>query len=343
MKEIGSEFWTIDLDNFDNDLNFLNIGKDYKLLMSGRTAIDYVLNEIDDNKKIVYMPDYCCESMVQPFIDNNYKVEFYKVDVINNNYSINIDYDCSVFFAMSYFGYSKSNMDNYIKEFSKRNVTIIEDITHRLLCDNNHSSYSDYLICSLRKWFPVLSGGIAINVKDSFKNNLNNYSVNNYYLNLKKRAMDLKKDYMNSNIDAKDEFLELFKESNELVSNYQNKKIDDVSLKILKHLNIEQIRKSRINNCLLIEKLLCDNSHIHLIYKYENGDCPLFIPVFLNNRDVIRKELILNDVYLPVHWPNDVNSDNEIYDTELSLICDQRYSEDDIKKYISKLIEIVGD
>ena len=128
MKEIGSEFWTIDLNSNDNSLEFLKICRDYQLLMSGRTAIDYVLNDIKDNKKIVYMPNYCCESMVKPFIDNGYQIIYYNVDVINQKYDVDLNANCSVFFAMSYFGYSESFMDDYIKEFSKRNVLIIEDI-----------------------------------------------------------------------------------------------------------------------------------------------------------------------------------------------------------------------
>ena len=87
MKEIGSEFWLENIQNNDNNLDYLNIGKDYKLLMSGRTAIDYIINDITDNKKIVYMPNYCCESMVQPFIDNGYSIRYYNVDAINNKYN----------------------------------------------------------------------------------------------------------------------------------------------------------------------------------------------------------------------------------------------------------------
>ena len=53
-------------------------------------------------------------------------------------------------------------------------------------------------------------------------------------------------------------------------------------------------------------------------------------------------EITENNIYLPVHWPNE-NIDNYIYDMELSLVNDQRYCEEDIEKYIDKLVEIVGD
>ncbi len=344
MKEIGSEFWSIDFSkNNNNNLDFLNIGKDYKLLMSGRTAIDYVLQDIIDTKKIAYMPDYCCESMVKPFIDNGYKIEYYKCNIIKNSYEIDENIDCSVFFAMSYFGYNSSNMDNYIEVLNKKGTIIIEDITHRLLSNINHSNDSTYLIASLRKWFPIISGGIAIKMNDMFKKTIDDYTLDIDFINEKKRAMDLKKDYINGKINAKDEFLKLFNSSNERIEDYRYKKIDDYSIEVLNNLNVNNIIETRIKNSLLIEEKLKLNSKVQLLYKLAPGDCPLFVPIIIDDRDNKRKKLINNQIYLPVHWPNELNIDNKIYEKELSLVCDQRYNEEDIKEYIDTLIKIIGD
>jgi len=343
MKEIGSEFWSINLLDYENNLDYLNIGKDNKLLMSGRTAIDYVLNEINDTKKIVYMPNYCCESMIQPFIDNNYIIKYYDIDIINNKYNIDCDIDCSIFFAMSYFGYNESNMDTYIERFNQRNIIVIEDITHRLLSKKNHCNKSTYLIGSLRKWFPIITGGIAVNLISKFKNTTYDYKFNSEFIELKIKAMNLKKAYIENKINDKSEYLALFNETNCMIENYQNMQIDNISINILKHLDINEIKNKRINNCKLIENKLINNKNIKLLYKYNDGDCPLFVPILLENRDSIREELIKNNIYCPVHWPNFNDFNNKIYNKELSLICDQRYSSDDVINYIDKLINIVGD
>ncbi len=343
MKEIGSEFWTIDLDNSENNKELFNIGKDYKLFMSGRTSIDFILSDIEDKKKIVYMPNYSCESMVQPFKDNGYEVYYYFVDVINNKYDINVDFECSIFFAMSYFGYNCSNMDDYIKKFNKREIIVIEDITHRLLCDKNHCEKSTYLVASLRKWFPLISGGISINVNNSFKKNIKNYVIDKEFINLKEKAMNLKRDYINNKSNNKEEFLELYNKSNHMITNYKNKKMDNKSIKILEKLNINDIKNRRIKNCKIIEKKLKNNKNVVLLYKYKKGDCPLFVPIMVKNRDYIRKCLIDSNIYLPAHWPNNMDLNNEIYNLELSLINDQRYSEVEIDEYIEKLIKIVGE
>ena len=66
---------------------------------------------------------------------------------------------------------------------------------------------------------------------------------------------------------------------------------------------------------------------------------PLFIPVFLENRSEVRKKMFSNNIFTPVHWPYEsdkLNGEvkNLIYDKELSLICDQRYSLEDMERQI---------
>lgn len=344
MNEIGSEFWKLNVENTienDNLTYFENIGKDIKYLMSGRTAIDYILNNLVDKKKIAYMPEYCCNSMVQPFINNGYNVKYYKVDLINNKYFIDKSQDCSIFFGMSYFGYNNSNMDEYIKYFKSRNIVVIEDITHRIFCKENHCNLSDYLIASLRKWFPIYTGAIAISKNCIFNNEIDRYVVNTDMIRYKKEAMELKRDYIYGENINKNKFLDLFKKSNELIADYKNKKMDNESIEILKSINIQESFNKRVNNAKTIEERLENINKIKLIYKYQEGDCPLFVPIILNNRDDVRKKLINDNIYCPIHWTKFNNSSNELYEKELSLICDQRYNEKNINEYIQKLIKIL--
>ena len=82
MKEIGSEFWLEEVkDSKDNIFDYIKIGKDQKYFAFGRTALDYILRDINRTNGIAYLPDYCCQSMIQPFIDNGYKIEYYKVNL----------------------------------------------------------------------------------------------------------------------------------------------------------------------------------------------------------------------------------------------------------------------
>ncbi len=342
-KEIGSEFWNTRYNEFilKNNLEYFeNLGVDVKYLMSGRTSIDYILNDIDDLKKVAYMPEYCCNSMVQPFIDNGYSIKYYQVDLLNNKYYIDENFNCSLFFGMSYFGYDNSNMDFYIKKFKKRNVIVIEDITHRVFCKKNHCEESDYLIASLRKWFPIYTGAIAVNKKCDFRTSIDNYTINEELVKYKKQAMQLKREYINDiNINCKDIFLNLFNRSNQLITDYKNKKMDEESLKILQTMDIEEIRKKRIYNSKIIEENFVNSDDAKLLYNYKKGDCPIFVPIILKKRDYIRKKLIDNNIYCPIHWSNFDNFRNNIYANELSLICDQRYDENDMKREVKIILE----
>ena len=53
-------------------------------------------------------------------------------------------------------------------------------------------------------------------------------------------------------------------------------------------------------------------------------------------RTDLRRLLIENWVYLPVHWPlSDLHSRiGDIYHTELSFVCDQRYERADMERAI---------
>ena len=81
MREIGSEFWLKDIptQHIEDLPQWLNVGDDRQFLLSGRTAIDFVLEDISQDISCVYMPSYCCESILQPFVDKEIHIEFYDV------------------------------------------------------------------------------------------------------------------------------------------------------------------------------------------------------------------------------------------------------------------------
>ena len=70
-------------------------------------------------------------------------------------------------------------------------------------------------------------------------------------------------------------------------------------------------------------------------------DCvPLFILIYLENRDEVRTRMFQNKVFCPVHWPLEgmaVKKGKEMAEHELSLIVDQRYGENDIISMINLL------
>lgn len=350
--EIGSEFWKFDGNLIKDNSKFWNFGKDTKFVLSGRTAIFYVLKNILKHKKIrkVYMPSYSCYSMIQAFKDLEIEVEYY--DVYFNEilkYNIDLENDSDIFFAMNYFGYSDTNMESYIKNFKEKGKIVIEDITHSILSKKRYSEYSDFLIASLRKWFPISSGAIAVNMKEVFDLELSE-NTNEALIYLKTSAMENKKNYINKSeksnlIDSNKEkniFLKEYSESNKILeTDYQNYKIDKNSYKILMGIDIEEIIIKRRKNVKLIYEKLSKNIKIKfLVNNFKEDDCLLFVPIILNHkdRDDLRKFLIENKIYLPIHWPLEEKINN-IFDKELSLICDQRYNVSEITYYLNLILD----
>lgn len=360
MKEIGSEFW-ID-ENFHNLESayfpeYLSFGKDRKLLFSGRTAIDFVLQDIKKKINTVYIPSYCCSSMLQPFIDRNIDIEYYdmKIDSHGINYIIDFQKEVDLFFAISYFGFSQSNMDTVITKYREKEIIVIEDITHRLLSQSNYSEAADYWIASIRKWIPIPSGGIAIKSTGLFLEQTITPPPNTV-INNKIKAMKQKSKYMNtffyqkkSAEKVKKDFSQRYsKFANELNLDYKNYAIDKKSELILLAADINKIKKKRIENAQFLYNELKDCVKLKFLFKKLDCqmDCPLFVPIVIEDfyRDNLKRLLIENEIYCPSHWPNPDPEKltvykNPIYNQELSIICDQRYELKDMQRIVKVIKE----
>ncbi len=341
--EIGSEYWEFDGELNSDNREFWNIGQDVKFTLSGRTSIYYVLKNIllKQNVQKVYMPSYSCASMVQAFDDLGIEVEYYDV-YYNEGLKYNIDFEeeCDIFFSMNYFGYSETNMEEYIKKFKEKGKIVIEDITHSVLSEKRYSQYSDYLVGSLRKWFPVSSGALAVAMNSKFELELKDRQ-NEELINAKTKAMQNKKLYIENKDGSKEEFLNQYNESNKILENdYKDYLMDEKSFEIIMGIDLEKIKNQRKENVKTIYEKLKNILEIRfLVDNYDENDCLLFVPILVKNeiRNDLRNYLISKNIYLPIHWPLDEKINN-IFDKELSLVCDQRYRKEQTEEYINLII-----
>lgn len=351
-REIGSFFHTEQFLLTDkNCFSWLPKGNDFSFTFSGRAAIELALLDIKSYKSIknVYMPTYCCQSMIQPFLDAEINVIFYDVffdEEQGMQYNIDLAQECDIFFAMSYFGLETSSIEYAVNKFSNSECIIIEDVTHRLLSKENGSLSSHYLIASLRKWFGISSGGITVKKKGLLSHNP--YKSSDDLIGNIVKAMEEKKRYLNGDNIDKEGFLSKFngfeKELEQINCSY---KIDKMSKKTIKYIDIKKVINRRKANAqkLYDELRKFDNIELLLPNPDFSKDCPLFVPIIVKNgnRNKLRQHFIDNEIYLPIHWPitNYMKSEsqlvNSIYDNELSIVCDQRYSEVDMIKIIKTL------
>ncbi|MPN26449.1 hypothetical protein SDC9_173874 [bioreactor metagenome] len=158
------------------------------------------------------------------------------------------------------------------------------------------------------------------------------------------RGYELKADYIEGNSIEKSEFLDIFSKAEALLEqDYIDYAADEKSISEAATL-FQSVSIRRRNAEFLLQGL----NSLHIVEaifpKLETYDVPLFIPILVKNnkRDALRKYLIENTVYCPVHWPLSplhfiTAEEQQIYSSELSLICDQRYGEEEMNRQLELL------
>lgn len=319
-REIGSEFHRVAHDS-GHGLIYPRSGS---LMFSGRTAIESVLFHLPDAHTAL-LPSYCCDSMIVPFRTAGIDVSFFDVRW-EDGLKIRIDKSADILLWCNYFGF-KSDIPDY-------DGIIIEDITHSFLSNSSYHPRSDYLVASLRKWGPINCGGYCSVVMEGI-------DPPDEFIKLKTTAMELKAEYL-EDLDEKkkQKFLQMFGRSNRWLSeHYSGLLMDSYSREYLEHVDIEKQRRLRRRNATILYEGLKDR--VQFMFPIEEMDCPLFVPILLPNRDEVRMFLNEHEIYCPIHWPKPDRCISNIYDMELSLICDQRYVSEDMERIVSTIQKII--
>ncbi|KNY26379.1 hypothetical protein [Pseudobacteroides cellulosolvens] len=244
-------------------------------------------------------------------------------------------------------------MDSIIKVFKSKGTIVIEDITHRLLSEQPYCNESDYKVASLRKWFAIPSGGLAVKQKGKFSRQtlkLPLSSIINTKINAMSKKAEYIKEYEKKTLikeSGKENFSEMYSRFNKsLYLDYKSIEIDGVSRSILSTIDIYTIKKKRRENASYIHKAVKKFNNIKpLISNHDfTKDCPLFFPIRARKdiRDALKNYLIANRMYCPIHWPipNEfcLSTDtSDVYQEELSLICDQRYDLYDMERLVNTI------
>lgn len=331
-QEIGSEFWSVPVTNEVNEL----FPESTQWYLSGRSALTAIIRDIKKKKKVftVAMPSWCCDSMILPFIREGIDVNFYPVywqEALIQDIQLNSD----VILLMNYFGFTGEMpcLDDY-------KGIVIRDVTHSILSSSYYND-ADYYFGSLRKWCGLKTGGFAWGEK------LETGIDDKEFIRLRIQAMHGKEKYIQG--DSKEKNYLKFFEKAEKHLDKQTGVYRPFNIDVYKahRLDITQVREQRRNNA----SILMDELRQYLIFSSLSiQDCPLFIPIMIPNgrRDRLRNYLIEHRVFCPVHWPvskyHKLNArELSTYESELSLVCDQRYTGEDMYRIIDTIREFLKD
>lgn len=332
-NEIGSEFWDVPTSDKEN----LLFPESTQWFLSGRSALQAIIRELHDYRT-VSMPSWCCDSMVKPFVDAGIEVRFYPV-YFQDRLIQEINLDSDILFVMDYFGYTSEVAD--MKEYDG---CIIRDVTHSIFSSIYRDS--DFYFGSLRKWCGVWTGGYAW-AEDRHRIVMDHDDDQGYTAS-RERAMQLKERYINGysekdvNPIENKGYLKYYEAAEECLENVGIAPAAERDVSLAHTLHIDFVRERRRANAKILMEAFSD----YLIFtEMKDTDCPMFVPILVpgGKRDELRRHLINNEIYCPVHWPvgkyhkfflTDGWSDS-IYENELSLVCDQRYTEKDMERIVN--------
>ena len=338
LNEIGSEFWEVS-----------PVKSDKRYFLSGRTALEYIIRDIKKNSNIdsVLLPSYCCHTMIEPFCRHKIAVRFYSVyfdDITGICLKIPDRKENEIFYYMTYFGYQRiSGLD--MKKIRKNHNIVIEDKTHSWLSGLNRQNY-DYSFASFRKW----SGFDGIAEAEKLVGVFTNFPCKTHkkYCKLRKKAFLLKNQFISRGYGQKEEFLSLYNEAEKLLeTDYMGYQPLHDTMEAFLNLDLGFLAEKRKQNARILIQGLKEIPEIKLLFdKVEDQDVPLFVPIMIKDkRDDLRKYLIDRKVYCPVHWPlsdfhGKLNEPEKIlYEQELSLICDQRYSKEEMERVVDLIYQ----
>lgn len=329
MREIGSEFWDAPTVPRPRKL----FSEDTQWYVSGRSALRAIVEDLTRcGAESVAMPSYCCDSMIRPFLEGGMTISFYDVCPERGvGLCKSRPAQADVLFDLDYFGFSSSDRETY--------PCIVRDETHSLFCETDYEA--DYCFGSLRKWCGVLTGGFA-RAKDGRKLSMGT-EPDPAYGDMRLAAMEAKAQYLGT-VAAGGEvgektYLQTFSQAEELLDTYGIMAADPRDRETVSRLDAAYIRARRRENAAMLMEAFPQ----WLMFPYmKETDCPLFVPLLLKERDALRRHLIKREIYCPIHWPispwHRLTPRAELlYRQELSLVCDQRYSREDMERMIAAI------
>lgn len=308
-----------------------------------REAIYQIAESMMETNRIVLIPAYTCSTVYDPFIQLGWQCVYYG---INMDLSIDVNdlkekFDKShaaICMVHPFHGMPFSDMEvTAIESIRQGGCVIVKDVTQAIF-DEGDDGW-DYLVGSLRKWFPIPDGGFLIDKKDE----LHCESTQEFsrFTQNQVDAMYLRNQYFeNKDERVKTISIRLNKEAVALSYNrIEAHMMSAFSDNILGGEELTKIQEARLSNYVYLYRHLPQNGEIRFV----NMDidrvktAPLYFPIYCTERSKIQKQLAQKHIYAPVLWPVGVSdvlindTTRYIYDHILVIPIDQRYTEQDMQ------------
>ena len=336
---MGGEF-DIDVQRIQSQWQNNILSEGVATFATGRSALYYIIKVAMAEKGIaqVMVPDYLCSSVLVPIRKLGFEPLFYP---LNDNLEMDktkfseLYRKGSLVIIINYFGLMDiTNQVQYVRELDADAVIVEDDVQAYYEFEKTYTDV-EFRFTSLRKWFALPDGGLVKSKQFPLPsvdtpNTFHQYKV----------AGSILKTFRNPNYYDDSVYLDLFEKGEGLIDEDIEKGMSAITREHISYTAVDRIAYIRNRNAnYIIEGL--KHLNIDPILPITERKTPLFVPIWLEDRNKVRRTMFQHDVFCPVHWPLEgmpVKKGAEMAEHELSIIIDQRYTHDDMN-LILNLIE----
>ena len=287
-------------------------------LNTGRNCLEYILRSRQYHK--VYIPYYTCDVVLEPFQKLNVEYVFYHIDI---NFEIIDDISLQEGEALLY--------TNYYGLKQRYVETLAERFGQRLIVDSTQAFYAKPIkgidtFYTCRKFFGVPDGAYLYTDKLLEKELEQDVSWDRMSFLTKRLDLDAEAGYAD------------FREQSARLVNLPIKLMSKLTLRIMQSIDYKAAAIQRRSNFITLQDSLWVSNKHNL--KLEDDAVPMVYP-YMTDKEGLREHLIRNKVFVARYWPNVLEwtdpsyFEHSLVSLLLPLPCDQRYSEQDMRKVIN--------
>ena len=331
---IGGEF-EIDL---SNQIDAFQPVPDTYYYASGRTALYQILKSLKNRVNKIWFPDWLCHTMVEAAQNAGFEYEFYE---LSDSFIASVEAldskgfsDGCLVLLINYFGLQDLTTSAKAIKDTFPDAIVIEDDVQAYYCFAEETNpYADYRFTSLRKTFPSPDGGLVYT-----KHPMPRVTQPNTFTKYKIEA-GVMKFHRGENGIKDEDYLALFEKGSELIDEDYESVMSHDSEMLFAGTDLQWVKQKRQENASYLLKGL-KSLGIESLIEVPKDKVPLFVPIYLENRNEIRKRMFQSEIFCPVHWPLEglpLKKGSEMAQHELSLIVDQRNEKKEMKIIIELL------
>lgn len=318
---------------------------------SGREAIELALisleREMPDMPKRCLMPAYMCDCVFLPFLHRGWELVFYSVDrdletAGEEIFRLALEYDPGLIFIHPYYGTDTcAGLRGQLAALRRSGVLVMEDVTQSYYLEEAGKG-ADFVVGSLRKWYAVPDGGFVASdlpLAEDVLESGEDYARERLVPLVQKWEYLREKERRTGGaltagwLPRKAEYLKRNRSLENALDQYQGiRRISHISAEILSKTDEEEARRRRTENYHALYDRICGMERLWPVLRKEEGQAPLYLPVYVKERDSLQRFLSEHGVYAPVLWP--VGEENRdflggdeayVFGHMLALPIDQRY------------------